>query len=172
MSNLAEREHLDRHGFYAILGVTHSASGPEIKKAYYKIARNYHPDRAKEDLVIPSPYSDVTEFFRAVTVAYDTLRDERRRSDYDESNVTKRDPEEVHANTDLLEKRLRGVQSRVFGRIIEEEDSFEEMIDITPLQVSVGSAIRQSSADLNFKIAMMGVGAVGLIMTATVLVLI
>src|SRR5690242_19451663 len=57
--------------YYAILGVTRTASADDIKKAYRKLARELHPD------VNPSPES--LERFKEVTAAYEVLSDPKKR---------------------------------------------------------------------------------------------
>src|SRR5881628_2285425 len=62
--------------FYQTLGVQRGASDDDIKKAYRKLAMTYHPDRnngAKE----------AEEKFKAITEAYDVLRDPQKRAAYD-----------------------------------------------------------------------------------------
>ena len=66
--------------FYAILGVPRTATTAEIKRAYRKLAKQYHPD------VNTNP--DAAERFRELTNAYDTLTDPDRRSRYDRLHTT------------------------------------------------------------------------------------
>ncbi|HZP72889.1 MAG TPA: DnaJ domain-containing protein [Gaiellaceae bacterium] len=61
---------------YSILGVPRQASGEEIVRAYRRAARASHPDRG----------SGSAERFRAVSDAYDELRDPGRRAAYDRSH--------------------------------------------------------------------------------------
>jgi curved DNA-binding protein CbpA len=61
--------------YYAILGVSPGATLSEIKRAYRKLAKQYHPD------VNNNP--DAAERFRELTEAYDTLTDPDRRRRYD-----------------------------------------------------------------------------------------
>src|SRR4026208_1534928 len=57
--------------YYKTLGVPRTASEDEIKKAYRKLARKYHPDVSKE--------TDAKEKFQEVSEAYETLRDKEKR---------------------------------------------------------------------------------------------
>jgi curved DNA-binding protein CbpA len=66
--------------YYAILGVLPGATLSEIKRAYRKLAKQYHPD------VNNNP--DAAERFRELTEAYDTLTDPDRRRRYDRLHGT------------------------------------------------------------------------------------
>jgi len=62
--------------YYAVLGVARDASEDDIKKAYRKLARKYHPDVSKE--------ADAEEKFKEVGEAYETLKDAEKRAAYDQ----------------------------------------------------------------------------------------
>ena len=62
--------------FYSVLGVERAASDDDIKKAYRKLAMTYHPDRNGGS-------KEAEERFKAITEAYDVLRDPQKRAAYD-----------------------------------------------------------------------------------------
>jgi molecular chaperone DnaJ len=66
----------DRSDYYKILGVGKNASDEEIKKAYRKLARKYHPDRNSGD-------KQAEERFKEISQAYDVLSDPDKRKAYD-----------------------------------------------------------------------------------------
>lgn len=64
-----------KRDYYDVLGVSQGASDEEIKKAFRKLAMEYHPDRNKD--------SGASEKFKEVSEAYQVLSDSKKRDSYD-----------------------------------------------------------------------------------------
>ena len=65
-----------KRDYYEVLGVERNASAEEIRKAFRKLAFQYHPDRNKDD--------GAEEKFKEVNEAYQCLSDPDRRASYDQ----------------------------------------------------------------------------------------
>ena len=68
---------MDFKDYYATLGVPKTANAKDLKQAYRKLARKFHPD------VNPSP--DAEDRFKEINLAYATLSDSLKRADYDQT---------------------------------------------------------------------------------------
>ena len=65
---------------YSVLGVSKTASDNEIKSAYRRLARKYHPDLNKDD-------PTAADHFKEVSCAYDILGDKEKRRKYDNKEI-------------------------------------------------------------------------------------
>ncbi|MBC8497639.1 DnaJ domain-containing protein, partial [Candidatus Bathyarchaeota archaeon] len=65
----------EKRDYYEVLGTDRSASQDDIKKAFRKLAFQYHPDRNKEP--------DAEEKFKEVSEAYAVLSDPEKKGQYD-----------------------------------------------------------------------------------------
>jgi molecular chaperone DnaJ len=73
---MSARDYVEKD-FYATLGVPKDADQAAIKKAYRKLAREFHPDANKGDAAAEERFKEISE-------AYDVLSDAKRRAEYDE----------------------------------------------------------------------------------------
>ena len=67
--------------YYKTLGIDKGASKEDIRKAYRKLAKQYHPDVNKS--------ADAEEKFKQISEAYSVLSDDKKRRDYDTFGSTK-----------------------------------------------------------------------------------
>lgn len=63
------------------MGVSKNSSAKEVKKAYYQLAKKYHPDTNKDD-------PNASKKFQEVSEAYEILSDDTKRKEYDTFGTT------------------------------------------------------------------------------------
>ncbi|NIR30475.1 MAG: DnaJ domain-containing protein [Gammaproteobacteria bacterium] len=78
--------------YYNVMGISRDATQEEIKRAYRKLARRYHPDVSKEP--------DAEERFKEVGEAYEVLKDPQKRAAYDRLARGRREGEEFRPPPD------------------------------------------------------------------------
>ena len=75
----------EKRDYYEVLGVSKSASADEIKKAYRKMAKKYHPDVNPDNKEAQAKFTEVNE-------AYEILSDPEKKSKYDTYGHSAFDP--------------------------------------------------------------------------------
>lgn len=74
---------VDNEDFFKILGLARNASQPDIQKAYFQLAKGWHPDKLPADLQDLKPL--VARVFAKVNEAYQTLNDADKRKAYEQT---------------------------------------------------------------------------------------
>ncbi|MFJ5423201.1 DnaJ domain-containing protein [Wolbachia endosymbiont of Drosophila barbarae] len=92
--------------YYKILGVGVKAQADEIKKAYTKLAKRYHPDK--------NP--DGGEKFREIWKAYDVLIDPKQRMQYDGERISRARHQKQEKNEDFESELFGAISSKNLGK--------------------------------------------------------
>ena len=110
---------MDYKDYYAVLGVRRKASVEDIKKAYRKLARKYHPDVNDGDAAAEQRFKEISE-------AYAVLSDEAKRRTYDKFGAQWQQYEQSGQNFDWSQWYNAGGAERQQGRSVSPEE-FEQM---------------------------------------------
>lgn len=115
----------DFKDYYTILGVSKSSSADEIKKAFRKLARQYHPDMKPGDKVAEAKFKEVNE-------AYEVLSDPDKRKKYDQFGKYWRQAEQAGAagagRSPFNTPNTGGFEDFEFGRYGSFEDFINELL--------------------------------------------
>ncbi|KAM9314940.1 dnaJ homolog subfamily A member 3, mitochondrial-like isoform 2-T3 [Pholidichthys leucotaenia] len=101
----------NKQDLYEILGISRSASQKDIKKAYYQLAKKYHPDTNPDD-------PEAKEKFAKLAEAYEVLSDEVKRKQYDTYGAAGFDPNRASASQQYY---------RAAGASIDPEELFRKI---------------------------------------------
>jgi molecular chaperone DnaJ len=119
--------------YYAVLGIQRSATGDEIKKAYRKLALQYHPDRNPGDKVAEDKFKEASE-------AYQVLSDPEKRELYDRYGI----------------EGLKGAGYQGFGAATDIfstfGDLFEDLLGFGPRRRTASRV--QSGPDLRYDVSL------------------
>ena len=97
----------DKRDYYEVLGIDKNASADEIKKAYRKKAKQYHPDLNPGDKEAEAKFKEANE-------AYEVLSDEQKEAVAEEPTRTVRDVAKIFSR--VLQFRLRRLQRAASAR--------------------------------------------------------
>ncbi|GCC53474.1 hypothetical protein SanaruYs_37190 [Chryseotalea sanaruensis] len=123
--------------YYAILGVSPSAHAADIKRAYRKLALQYHPDK--------NPHPEAERFFKEVNEAYETLGDPQLRYAYDQRLINpvyqspQPPPQQTHRDPKYRPRAPRQHANR-------KDDTYELMKEYLPRIVLITKTLMVISA--------------------------
>src|SRR3977135_376630 len=112
---------MEYRDYYQILGVARTATADEIKKAYRRLARKFHPDVSKE--------KDAEARFKEVQEAYEVLKDPEKRAAYDQLGSEYQSGQQFRPPPDWasgFEFRGGGARGNARGGGARREETFEE----------------------------------------------
>jgi curved DNA-binding protein len=144
---------MEERDLYADLGVKKGASADAIRKAYRKLARQFHPD------VNPNE-PKAEERFKEISFAYDILSDEEKRKRYDEFGMASQapgfDPEKARAYTRWSEGARRSPGSERFSADVDVEDLLSELFGAERAQRARQGADVEAELEVDFLDAVRG----------------
>lgn len=108
--------------YYKILGVSRTASDDEIRRAYRKLARRYHPDVSKEP--------DAEQTFRDINEAYEVLKDADKRAKYDAVGDDWRGGRVPHGAASGWQSTGPGFEDEPFGAGFDGASGFSAFFDM------------------------------------------
>jgi curved DNA-binding protein CbpA len=107
---------------YQVLGVTVASTAAELKKAYFRLAKSYHPDR-HFDATMADLKQKLEALFDRIHKAYTVLSDQARRVEYDLS-AAQRQRTTTKAADQFVEKRAEGYQEDYKEKVARAADQF------------------------------------------------
>lgn len=93
--------------YYEILGISVDATDKEIREAYLKLVKQYHPDVYKGE--------DAEEKIKAINIAYDTLIDDKKRKKYDQTIYIDQTNYTKTNNPENLDEIIDEIKNKIFN---------------------------------------------------------
>lgn len=121
--------------YYQILGVDSKASTNDIKKAYFRLAKLYHPDKFRGD-EYKNLRKDIDEIFNKISQAHKVLTSVSKRTEYERSMTTpKEDQETIQKFTRIRNAELRFIEGKAAfqrGKFDEAMEALKWAIELNP----------------------------------------
>lgn len=137
--------------YYGLLGVTRTASPQEVRKAYLKLARRYHPDRHDGD-----HRATAEQQMQTINEAWNTLSDPEKRRSYDVAQMT-RQREDQQARS----AGNGAAGSRGHGEWVPFDDTPDPDRDFDPRPIKGSATVPRWLIMTPAVLAVIGVGVVG-----------
>jgi molecular chaperone DnaJ len=103
----------DSKGYYAVLGISEKANYKEIRHAYRRLARKYHPDRNNS--------TSAEDIIKKINTAFEVLSDHTKRAQYDRMEFdSEPEPEPEPAHTNSSEKPWKMANESVIADVFNE----------------------------------------------------
>ena len=121
--------------FYEVLGVEKGASDSDIKKAYYKLARENHPDKVGSD-----KREEATKNFQKIGEAYETLSDPEKRNIYDQYGKDGLQNNEGQNPFDMFSQMFGGMNfgfGQQYGQRQSREKNRKNKQTVFPIKISL-----------------------------------
>ncbi len=117
----------EKRDYYEVLGVSKDASAEDIKKAYRKLALQYHPDRNPGN-------KEAEEKFKEAAEAYDVLSDDAKRKRYAQLRISSATLE-IYSEVDSAAVAALEIYSEICSA--EEAPAAEDVLNAEAISVSV-----------------------------------
>ena len=101
--------------YYEILGVGRTASASEIRQAYVRLAKERHPDHFPD----PAERARAEAFFKELTAAYNTLGNERGRTEYDVSLSRPKDAPPAEIAKQAYAEAMQNYETKDYHQAVE-----------------------------------------------------
>ncbi|MBL0700059.1 MAG: DnaJ domain-containing protein, partial [Desulfosarcina sp.] len=137
--------------YYKVLGVSKTASDTEIKKAYRKLARKWHPD-------INPGNKKTEEKFKEISGAYDCLGDKKKRKIYDEFGEDglnagfNADATRQYKQWKSAEQQKGGFSSDESGKYQSYEDIFGDLFGFSAGESGFANSMVVEGRDIEYEI--------------------
>lgn len=123
--------------YYALLGISSDSSGTEIRRAYHKLALQWHPDRWTRT---PSLLSEAKQKFQQIQEAYSVLSDHKKRTIYD-AGLYDPDDEEDEGFSEFMEEMVS-----LMTQVRREEKGYYSMEELQSLFAEMSNEFNQSAS--------------------------
>ena len=112
--------------YYGLLGVSKTSTIEEIRKSYFAVAKNLHPDKVGR-LGLEDIKPKATKLFKLATEAYNVLTDPQKRKEYDSGALKASTPSVSGAAAVVNENNAEGAKIAFYkGRVMMQKRSYEE----------------------------------------------